>query len=374
MIVGREEWNNSHVIESVINSMPYGFSLCKIIYDDSDKPIDYIFVDVNQKFESFTGFKNADIIGSRFFDFKPDDIQLVLKEEILNNLLQNGHWKGDLALVSKTRGRFLTHEHLFIIKDDTNKPSWIANIVQDISEQNEDQIDHTKAHAELQQAEKLEILNRVSGGIGHELRNPLGAMKNAVYYLRMTLDDSGEDVKEMLDILDTEISASDMIISSLLAYSRPKAPVLKKANISELVDAALSRVTRNNNVQINIDVEPTLPPVMVDSLQITRAIMNLVKNAIQSMPTGGVLTIRGQPSGDDKISLSLSDTGIGISEANMQFLFEPLYTTKANGIGLGLVIAKNFVENHNGTLQVESQEGAGSVFTITLPSSQMEVK
>jgi signal transduction histidine kinase len=219
----------------------------------------------------------------------------------------------------------------------------------------------------------MAVLGRVSGGIGHELRNPLAAMKNASYYLRMVLDESDKEIQETLDIFDTELATSEMIITSLLDYASPKSPTRKKAELRDLVASAMTRVNHLENIEVIQKFNSDIPVLLVDPVQITRTIINLARNAQQAMPDGGTLTIAGFVDKPGWVSLSVSDTGIGMSEETLSHLFEPLYTTKAKGIGLGLVIIKSLVEAHGGSVEVESEEDKGSTFTVRLPTSNMEV-
>ena len=185
------------------------------------------------------------------------------------------------------------------------------------------------AQERLIRREKLAVLGQMAGSMGHELRTPLGAISNAVYYLKMALTDADETIREYLDIISAEVRNSDKIISDL--------------------------------------IDPLLPSVYVDPRQMVQVLANLVTNGYQAMPEGGELTISAQVQ-DDKIALSVTDTGHGISEENLHKLFEPLFTTKAKGIGLGLAVSKNLVESNGGSIEVESLEGKGSTFTVALPT------
>jgi PAS domain S-box-containing protein len=268
-------------------------------------------------------------------------------------------------------------EHIYrtvkfpIIKKDGSR--LIGGLSIDITEMKKAEMALQEAQEKLLRTERMAVLGRVSGGIGHELRNPLAAMKNATYYLKMVLDTSDEDVQETLDILDSELATSEMIITSLLDYARPKAPTRKKAELKDLVQSAMSRVSHLENIEVVQDFSSDIPTLLVDPVQITRVIINLARNAAQAMPDGGTLTIKGSMPEPDWISLSIIDTGIGMSEETMSHLFEPLYTTKAKGIGLGLVIIKSLVEVHGGIVDVESEEGKGSTFTVRLPVAKKEV-
>ncbi len=236
---------------------------------------------------------------------------------------------------------------------------------------------------ELVRKEKLAVVGQLGAGIGHELRNPLGSIKNAAYFLNMAIDQPDPEVKEALEILQKEVQNSTQIISSLLDFASPKTPFLRLANINEIVRDAFSGVPLPENVEIVSRPDKAVQTVSVDPHQLEVVFGNLILNAIQAMPEGGRVVVRTSASStepseapDEKwVEISITDTGVGISEENQEKVFEPLYTTRAKGIGLGLAVCKILVEGHGGKIEVESpstelgtgEEGKGSTFTVKLP-------
>jgi signal transduction histidine kinase len=226
-----------------------------------------------------------------------------------------------------------------------------------------------EAQEELVRKEKLVILGQLSGSVGHELRNPLGVMSNAVYFLKMVLADVDEIVIEYLEIIQKEIDNSLRIISDLLDFARTKTPNIKTVTAHELLVESLGRCIIPENVELQNVVPQSFPPLKVDPLQIGQVLQNLITNAIQAMPTGGTLTIRGEQDREGMVQLEVADTGEGISPENMKNIFQPLFTTKAKGIGLGLVVCRNLTEANGGRIEVDSEPGRGTVFTVRLPAS-----
>ena len=226
-----------------------------------------------------------------------------------------------------------------------------------------------EAQDQLVRTEKLATLGQLAGGVGHELRNPLGAIKNAVYFLNMVLDDPDPDTKETLGILSREVTTSERIISSLLDYARVRSPMRRQVNLNELVRETVTRIAVPENVEIAFHLGESLPPVVADPDQLVQVFSNIILNGCQAMPDGGELVI--QSTGDNSrwVEVSVADAGVGISEDVLSKLFEPLFTTKAKGIGLGLPIVKGLVEGHEGVIEVKSQLGVGSTFTVRLPRS-----
>lgn len=215
--------------------------------------------------------------------------------------------------------------------------------------------------------EKLSILGRLVGGIGHELRNPLGSIKNAAYFLRMAIDDPDPEVKETLSILENEVDVSEGIIKNLLDLTRTKPLVKMKVNINEIIKTALARIKVPNNIEVDIRLSTKLPIIYADPNQLTQVFINIITNGIQAIEKEGKIIVKTSKKDSESIVIEISDTGIGMSKEVQKTLFEPLYTTKAKGIGLGMVITKTILEKHNGTIDVTSEEGKGCTVTIDLP-------
>jgi PAS domain S-box-containing protein len=228
------------------------------------------------------------------------------------------------------------------------------------------------AQEQLVRQEKLAVLGQLAGGVGHELRNPLGAISNAAYFLNMALEEPDPDVKEMLEILQKEVRTSEMIISSLLDFARTKPPARRKVDINVVVQEALSRTTVPENVEVVSQLDGTLPIILADPDQLGQVFGNIILNAIQAMPEGGQLVVKTSEVSEklpksEWVAVSFTDTGVGIAEENLGKIFEPLFTTRAKGIGLGLAVTKTLVQGHGGTIEVQSEVGKGSTFSIRLP-------
>ncbi len=225
-----------------------------------------------------------------------------------------------------------------------------------------------EAQEELIRKEKLAILGQLAGSVGHELRNPLGVINNAIYFLKTIMPDADETVKEYLNIINEEILTSERIVSDLLDFARTKTPQKSPVTVGELITQSLKKCKAPENVTVEADIPETLPEVIVDPMQMGQVFQNLITNALQAMPEGGSLTIMAE---EDRIAnalrVSITDTGSGISPEDMKKLFQPLFTTKARGIGLGLVVSKSLTETNGGRIEVASHLGEGTTFTVILP-------
>ncbi|MEW6110034.1 MAG: ATP-binding protein [Nitrospirota bacterium] len=223
---------------------------------------------------------------------------------------------------------------------------------------------------ELVRKEKLAALGQLAASVGHELRNPLGVISNAAYFLKTIMPDAGDTTKEYLDIIKNEVSTSERIVSALLDLARAKTPRLAPITVNELINLSLEKCAVGEKITLRLDIPETLPSLEVDPLQMGQVFQNLITNAVHAMPGGGILAIKaeeGKEKGD--IRISVSDTGVGISPDNMGKLFQAFFSTKARGIGLGLAISKDLVETNRGKIEATSQLGKGTTFTVTLPAA-----
>lgn len=221
---------------------------------------------------------------------------------------------------------------------------------------------------ELVRREKLAILGQLAGGVGHELRNPLGVMTNAVYYLDAVLADTTPDVKEYLGIIRTQVTLSEKIIGDLLDFARVKPPRREAVGADRLIADQLARVGPMEGITIERDFPPGLPPVDVDPVQVGQVLLNLITNAVQAMGSeGGTLSLRAALEGSDQVRLDVGDTGDGITPENAAHIFEPLFTTKARGIGLGLAVSRTLMQSNGGDISFTSTPGVGTTFSIRLP-------
>jgi signal transduction histidine kinase len=231
-----------------------------------------------------------------------------------------------------------------------------------------------EAQERLVRTERLAAIGELSAGIAHELRNPLGAIKNATYYIKGKLRGSellrdNPRVGEFLEILDEEIESSNQIITDLMDFARVNPPNLSPTRLETVIEEALSRTEVKRNIKVVKELEPGLPEVQVDPEKLRRSFGNLIKNADEAMPEGGTLTINARTA-DRSVEVQFRDTGQGISDPNLPKVFDPLFTTKPRGIGLGTAIVKKIIESHKGSINVSSKSGEGTNFTVRLPLSQ----
>jgi signal transduction histidine kinase len=222
------------------------------------------------------------------------------------------------------------------------------------------------AHDQLVRQERLAAIGELASTIGHELRNPLGVLSNAVYLLRADLGDDPTDAAQRhLATAEREVSAATVIVSDLLAFARQRDPVVIEVDVGDLIHEVLSVLPPPSGVEVTTDIGPSIT-LRADRDQLRQLLLNLLSNAYQAMPDGGRVSVGAQSTGG-LVRLSVSDTGAGVPNDVQKRLFEPFFTTKARGIGLGLAVSKRVVDAHHGDIIVESTVGEGSTFRVTLP-------
>jgi signal transduction histidine kinase len=223
------------------------------------------------------------------------------------------------------------------------------------------------AQEQLVRQEKLAVLGQLAGSVGHELRNPLGVIANSVYFLKMAQPDASEKVREYLDLIEKHVHISDMIIADLLDFTRVKSVERELVAVAQLIQQTLERFPPPDFVEVKLDLPDNLSQAYADPQHIIQVLGNFTLNACQAMSQhGGTLAISAHAQ-DGMIGISVRDTGTGISPENMKKLFEPLFTTKPKGIGLGLAVSKKLIEANGGRIEVQSEAGKGSTFTVYLP-------
>ena len=229
-----------------------------------------------------------------------------------------------------------------------------------------------RLQAELIQSEKLALVGKMSSSIAHELRNPLVPIGGFARIIHKKLEE-GSPIKKYAEIIIKEIDRLERLLHDLLYYTKEVKPVMQPSNLNEIINELIilyEDTFNERKIKVDARISPEIPLITLDPTQIKQSLMNLLYNAIQAMPDGGILTIESRMEEREGIhyaSVYIHDTGCGIPDEVMKRIFDPFYTTKIHGLGLGLTLTKNIIELHGGEIEVKSEGGKGTTFKISLP-------
>ena len=379
----------------------------------------------NPAFARVLGYENADeVIGKPILDFLADKDKAI---EIIESINNTGKWEGEYTALRKDGSTFIARSSANAVYDKDGKQTALYSSVVDVTEHKKAEsqreaaleelkklkdelelkvVERTKeiqdkvneldksqeamlfmvedlnktsenlrnAQEELLIKERLAVLGQFSGSISHELRNPLGVIDSSVYYLKMMLKDSDEKTNQHLNRISASVENSTSIIQSLLNLTRMKKPLMSKEKLSDIVSSSITSTKIPETIKVKKNFPKKEVIVNAESEQCRMAFKNIIINAVEAMKGKGKLTITIRDNKEKRSEVSFKDTGSGISPVDIEKVFQPLFSTKAKGIGFGLSIAKMIIENHKGTIRAESKEGKGAEFIVSLPLLKSKIK
>lgn len=334
---------------------------------------DGTYFEINEGFTSITGFLPEDVIGRSSLELglwvNHEDRALLIKE-----LEEHGVVKNFEARFKRKDGTTLLGHMsacIIVIKEE----KYILSITRDITERENSQ-------NELLKIQKLESLGVLAGGIAHDFNNILTGITGNISFARMFLDESHRSFKILMEAEKASQIATDLA-HQLLTFAKGGAPVRKAVSSCQVIEESVLLALRGSNVQHSIHTSDDLLAVEVDEGQINQAFNNILINSAQSMPGGGNITISAENMVLDSanamslnpgnyVKFTFTDTGCGMSEETQKQIFDPYFTTKARGSGLGLASVYSIVKKHGGHISVISALHQGTSFTILLPASSQQ--
>ncbi len=228
-----------------------------------------------------------------------------------------------------------------------------------------EQIQH--AEEALRRSDRLAALGQLSAGLAHELRNPLGTIRASAEMLGRNLSGENEVAREMAGFISSEVDRANSLITRFLQFARPLELRPQKADLTQTLDRAVALVEREAPaIAIYKNYAPEIPPFPFDAELLERVFYNLILNATQATPAGGAVTVKTR-STNGFAEIAVIDRGAGIQPEHLNSIFNPFFTTKPEGVGLGLAIVAKIVDEHGGKIAVESEPGKGSIFRVLLP-------
>ncbi len=318
--------------------------------------LDNKILEVNKVACGVLGYSEEELIGLSIFNlFEKDEITSIKNGELIK-LSTIGLINLELNLISKDDRCIPVIITFSFIEKVEGKSTNILCIAKDMRE-----LKNLKK--KLANSEKFAAMGKVANILGHEFRNQLAVMKNSTYFLKMKCSDKDESISKHLNLIDEKILESNIVIENILSFSKTKKLNLKIVDLGGIILSSIIKVQIPETINVinKINKEPLL--IKGDEIQLNRLFSNILINAIYAMDGKGQLIISAFVV-NYKINVSIKDTGTGINEEDLNHIFEPYFTTKARGTGIGLAIAKNIVQLHRGEIGIKSDFGKGTEVLI----------
>ncbi|HVT65573.1 MAG TPA: ATP-binding protein [Mycobacteriales bacterium] len=270
----------------------------------------------------------------------------------------------------------------FVVVTLLRRRDYAMELVAERTEALEDSMSELeRTQEQLVRSERLAAIGELASVVGHELRNPLGVITNAHYLLRTVLERNqvDPDATRHLNTAEREVGAATLIVGDLLDYARARQPVTAPVDVGALITEIESVLPAPPEVTVTREEEPNLPFVQADRDQLRQVLLNLLSNAYEAVqanvhagagPNGGIVTIR-TSSNDGKVSVDVVDTGIGMDDETRAQVFEPFFSKKTRGTGLGLAVTRRIVDSHGGLIRIDSEVGRGTTFTVEFPAAEL---
>lgn len=326
------------------------------VFDSTNK-----IIAVNPAFEELYGWTSEECIG-KTLPLYPADMKK--EAEIRTREVQQGQSYSLLETIDvrKDGSRFHAQVTLSPIFDDSNEVIATSIISRDISYQKE-------SEKLILQSEKLKLAGEIAAGVAHEIRNPMTVVSG---FIQMMHQDPKHLFPEYTALIQSEIERINLIISEFLILAKPQAATLKVFSVQQTLNDILLLFSSELNLNGIILKKEWDKDYQINGEEhhLKQVFINLLKNAVESMDQPGEIEISLQAEADSMFSIRFKDSGIGIAEQDLKEVFEPFYTTKASGTGLGLIVSQKIIQEHRGSLTISSKEGVGTTATILLPSEQ----
>jgi PAS domain S-box-containing protein len=257
-----------------------------------------------------------------------------------------------------------------LIYDEKGNEIASVGIFKDLRERLRIERELQKMQEALLQSEKLAAMGRLTSQIAHELNNPIYGIMNTLELLKTEISPESKR-RRILDLSLSEIQRLSEMLRNMLSFSKPEEEKRRPIKIDELIEGILlvmEKQMRESNVQVETFFDPDIPEIMASTNQMRQVVLNILKNAKEAMPKGGTLTVRTSRE-DNRVLIHIQDTGMGVPEEIRDKIFEAFFTTKqkVKGVGLGLSVCYGIIKDHGGDIKVESEEGKGTTFIISLP-------
>jgi two-component system, sporulation sensor kinase C len=327
---------------------------------------------LNQSWEDFTGYSVKESLHKNALHF----ISLNERHEILRLVRQSVSMKREKTRMDfsyqKRDGQYRWGDvNIKLNYNENGDLLGTVGTISDITERvhNEEELMEMNETLAIE-SQKLSVAGQLAAGIAHEVRNPLTSING---FLQLLRDDANEKTKEYLGIVFSEIKRIELVLSELLILAKPQSVTYKRINIIETLEQ-VSKLLNTNAILYNIEIQTNFHErelyIRGDENQLKQVFINLIKNAIESMPHGGTITIDADINSHNKVQLIFKDEGVGMKKETLDKLGEPFFTTKTKGTGLGLTICLRILRDHGADIRVQSELGEGTTFHILFEGVQ----
>ncbi|HME46142.1 MAG TPA: PAS domain S-box protein [Syntrophorhabdales bacterium] len=327
----------------------------------------------NKAAERLLGYKSSDVIGrTNVRDLYPRGLARKMREMMMDEKSGTKGMLPPTELYVKNRSGEVIDISLSasIVYDERGEEVASIGIFKDLREMISMKRKLKETQDQLIQAERLAAMGRLTSQIAHELNNPLYGIMNTLELLKAEIPETSKR-RKLLDMSLSEVARLSLMLKNMLTFSRPEEEARKEVSINSFLEGILmlmEKQFKELDIKFTADFDETMPMIKVSPGQIRQVLLNIVKNAMEAMPYGGTLSVATK-SEDNLVKIIISDTGIGMSDDVREKIFDAFFTTKeqVRGVGLGLSVCYGIIQDHRGTIEVESEAGKGSTFIIVLP-------
>lgn len=319
-----------------------------------------IITKVNDNFCKISKYEREELIGKDHCILNSGLHSKDFFRDLWKTIKSGKVWKGEIRNKAKDGSFYWVETTIIPFLNNQKQPYQYLAIRNDITQKK-------KQEEMLYRQEKLSAVGQLAAGIAHEIRNPLTSMRGYTEFL--LLDEEQESRREHLEVILDEINRVNNIVEEFMMLAKPQAELYNEQNLIGILQNTLTLFAyeaKKKKVTMMFDTEDNQMMVLCDEHKLKQVFLNVIKNSIEAMPKGGKVTISVEKH-TNEVSVTITDTGVGIAQSVLRKIGEPFFTTKENGTGLGLMTSFKIIENHNGKIEIESEQGKGTSFTINLP-------
>lgn len=374
-LIGKMDRLDAKSVASVVSRLAQEKGFLETVFNALNEGIlvlgpDYKVLYLNRAARELLGLDSQFVPGDSLKRYLPDPFWKTLEQD--GRMIKPHAAIHQHIEVSYPQRRFL-QIHTDALQQDFSSETNLLLIIQDVTE--------ARRHAAMNvETERMGAVTTLAAGVAHEIGNPLNSLHIYMQLIEREIQHvegaARKNLEDHIKVCTGEIARLDHIVSQFLKAVRPTRPTFEPCSINEILLEVLKVLEPeiiNRDVLVEKELARDLPKILADQDQMKQVFFNVIRNSLQAMTKGGILHIRTEPHGE-RVAISIRDTGGGISSEVLQHIFEPYFTTKSEGSGLGLMIVERVVREHGGLIEVSSEQGRGTTFRISLPVAQKRTR